>query len=84
MSNFVAYNVALDLVRALRPIVERWSRLLAENDAGASRELASGERELRALFDEPAAFSRFADLVAGYEFESALKTLRQAAARKGL
>jgi signal transduction histidine kinase/CheY-like chemotaxis protein/HPt (histidine-containing phosphotransfer) domain-containing protein len=69
---------------ALRPIVERWSRLLAENDAGASRELASGERELRALFDEPAAFSRFADLVAGYEFESALKTLRQAAARKGL
>jgi two-component system sensor histidine kinase/response regulator len=69
---------------ALRPIVERWSRLLSENDANAGRELEREERELRALFDEPAAFGRFAELVAGYEFEGALGALRQAAGRKGL
>jgi HPt (histidine-containing phosphotransfer) domain-containing protein len=69
---------------ALEPMVARWSRLLAENDASTGRELEREGRELRALFGEPAAFSRFAELVAAYEFESALGALRQAAEKKGL
>jgi hypothetical protein len=64
--------------------VERWTRMLAECDTRTGDDLEREGRELRVLFGGPEAFHRFADLVTGYEFESALTALRRAAGDKGL
>jgi two-component system, sensor histidine kinase and response regulator len=75
--------VAMDQT-ALKTMVERWTRMLAECDTRTGDDLEREGRELRVLFGGPEAFHRFADLVTGYEFESALTALRRAAGDKGL
>jgi CheY-like chemotaxis protein len=69
---------------ALRATVERWSRMLAECDAGTGDELEREGPALRALFGGAEAFARFSELVAAYDFETALGALRSAAGEKGL
>jgi CheY-like chemotaxis protein/HPt (histidine-containing phosphotransfer) domain-containing protein len=69
---------------ALKEVVERWARMLAECDAGTSQEIEREGHALRALFGGAEAFARFATLVNGYEFESALSALRTAASEKGV
>jgi CheY-like chemotaxis protein len=68
----------------LKATVERWARLLAECDASTGDDLEREGPALRALFSGAEAFARFAKLVTGYDFESALDALRGAAAEKGL
>jgi two-component system sensor histidine kinase/response regulator len=69
---------------ALKALVERWERMLVENDAGAGAELEREAGALRALFGRPEGLARFAGLVGAYDFDGALDTLRKAAAAKGL
>jgi two-component system sensor histidine kinase/response regulator len=69
---------------ALKGVVERWSRLLAECDAGTSDGLEREGAALRALFGGGDGFARFSKLVTAYEFEDALAALRRAAGEKGL
>jgi two-component system sensor histidine kinase/response regulator len=69
---------------ALKPIVDRWVRLLEECDAKTSDDLEREGRELRALFGAEPAFARFARHVTAYEFEDALAALRSAAGERGL
>jgi hypothetical protein len=69
---------------ALKPLVERWARLLAECDARTSDDLEREGNELRALFGAAAGFDRFARLVTAYDFDGALAVLRSAASEKGL
>jgi hypothetical protein len=68
----------------LRPVVERWSRLLAESDASSLDDLEREGNELEALFDDTRAFAAFAEQVRAYDFDGGLATLRKAAARKGI
>ena len=58
--------------------------MLAECDASTSDSLEREGDALRALFGGGEAFARFAELVNGYEFESALGALRAAASEKGV
>jgi hypothetical protein len=58
--------------------------MLADSDARAGEELDREARELRALFGGGEAFSRFAALVSGYDFDGALAALRRAASEKGV
>ncbi len=69
---------------ALKPLVERWARLLAECDARTSDDLERDGNELRALFGAAEGFDQFARLVTAYDFEGALAALRSAAGEKGL
>jgi two-component system sensor histidine kinase/response regulator len=69
---------------ALKVVVERWARLLAECDARTSDDLEREGDELRALFGGADGFTRFARLVTAYEFEDALAALRRAAGEKGI
>ena len=68
----------------LKGVVERWARLLADCDAGASDGLEREGRELQALFGGATGFARFSKLVTAYEFEDALAALRRAAGERGL
>jgi two-component system sensor histidine kinase/response regulator len=68
----------------LKPLVERWSKLLAECDATSVQDLEREGAALRGLFDGAEAFGHFAQLVSAYEFDAALETLRQAAANRGV
>jgi len=68
---------------ALKVVVSRWGRLLAECDAGAIDDLEREGELLRSLFGADA-FTRFAKLVTAYEFESALEALRSAAGERGI
>jgi two-component system sensor histidine kinase/response regulator len=68
----------------LGPLVERWSRLLAECDAGTVDGLEREGDLLHALFGGAAAFAGFASQVKAYDFESALEALRRAAGEKGI
>jgi signal transduction histidine kinase/DNA-binding response OmpR family regulator/HPt (histidine-containing phosphotransfer) domain-containing protein/HAMP domain-containing protein len=68
---------------ALKPLVERWSRLLAECDAKTVDDLEREDAALRGLFGAPEAFARFARLVTAYDFDGALAALRRAAGDKG-
>jgi two-component system sensor histidine kinase/response regulator len=69
---------------ALKPVVERWARLLEESDARTSDDLEQEGAALRALFGGEQAFARFARLVAGYDFDGALAARRTAAQDRGL
>jgi two-component system, sensor histidine kinase and response regulator len=69
---------------ALKATVERWSRLLAECDAGTVDDLERDGPVLRALFGGAEPLGRFAKLVSAYDFEGALAALRRAAGEKGL
>jgi two-component system sensor histidine kinase/response regulator len=69
---------------ALKPVVERWSKLLAECDAASVQDLEREAAALRGLFDGAEAYGRFAQLVSAYDFDAALETLRQAAASRGV
>ena len=69
---------------ALRPVVERWTRLLAESDA-ASLDVLARERDLlHALFGDAAALAAFTRQVEAYDFDGGLESLRRAAADKGI
>jgi len=68
----------------LKALSERWARLLAENDAGAARDLEREGSALRALFGGPEGLTRFAGLIDAYDFDGALLVLREAAAARGL
>jgi two-component system sensor histidine kinase/response regulator len=68
----------------LAEVVKRWSRLLAECDAGTSDGLEREGDVLRALFGGDPGFARFARLVTAYEFDDALVALRQAAGQRGI
>jgi HPt (histidine-containing phosphotransfer) domain-containing protein len=68
----------------LRALVERWSRLLAECDAGTIDDLEREGGPLHALFGDASAFAGFARQVKGYDFEGALEALRRAAGAKGI
>ena len=68
----------------LTEMVGRWSKLLAECDAGTSDGLEREGDALRALFGGEPGFARFARLVTGYEFDEALAALRQAAGERGV
>jgi PAS domain S-box-containing protein len=68
----------------LRALVERWSRLLAECDAGTIDDLEREGGPLHALFGDAAAFAGFAKQVKGYDFDGALEALRRAAGAKGI
>jgi two-component system sensor histidine kinase/response regulator len=68
---------------ALKGLVERWARLLAECDARTSDDLEREGGELFALFGAEG-LARFGKLVSAYDFDGALDALRQAAAAKGL
>jgi signal transduction histidine kinase/DNA-binding response OmpR family regulator len=68
----------------LAEVVQRWSRLLAECDAGTSDGLDREGDALRALFGGEPGFARFARLVTAYDFEDALAALRQAADQRGI
>jgi HPt (histidine-containing phosphotransfer) domain-containing protein len=74
---------ALDAATA-KGLVERWSRLLAECDAGTSDGVETEASVLRGLFGDDESFRRFRDQVTSYEFEEALEALRRAAHQKGL
>ena len=69
---------------ALKATAERWSRLLAECDAGSIDDLERDGPVLRALFGGAEPLARFAKLVTAYDFEGALAALRRAAGEKGL
>jgi len=69
---------------ALRTLVKRWSRLLADCDASSLDDLDEESGPLRALFDGTAAFDGFAKQVKAYDFESALAALRRAASGRGI
>jgi HPt (histidine-containing phosphotransfer) domain-containing protein len=69
---------------ALRTLVKRWSRLLADCDASSLDDLDNESGPLRALFDGTAAFDGFAKQVKAYDFEGALEGLRRAASGKGI
>jgi two-component system, sensor histidine kinase and response regulator len=68
----------------LKALVERWSRLLAECDAGTIDGLEREGGPLHALFGDAAALAGFAKQVKGYDFEGALESLRRAAGAKGI
>jgi len=68
----------------LKALVERWSRLLAECDAGTVDGLEREGRTLHALFGDASALAGFAKQVKGYDFEGALESLRRAAGAKGI
>jgi hypothetical protein len=68
----------------LKSLVERWSRLLAECDAGTIDGLEREGAPLHALFGDASAFAGFAKQVKGYDFEGALEALRRAAGAKGI
>jgi PAS domain S-box-containing protein len=68
----------------LKALVERWSRLLAECDAGTIDGLEQEGAPLHALFGDASAFAGFAKQVKGYDFEGALEALRRAARAKGI
>jgi len=67
----------------LKGLIDRWTRLLAECDAGATDGLEKEEGALRALFG-PQDFAEFAKLVTAYEFEAALDALRRAVLVRGV
>ena len=69
---------------ALKGVVERWARLLAECDAGASDDLEREGDELRALFGGARASPASPELVTAYDFDGALEALRRAAGERGL
>jgi two-component system sensor histidine kinase/response regulator len=69
--------------QALRALVERWRRLLADCDAAAGDELARESDGLRGLLGAPA-FPGFAKRVGAYDFDGALAALDAAAREKGL
>jgi two-component system sensor histidine kinase/response regulator len=69
---------------ALKATADRWSRLLAECDAGTVDDLERDGAVLRALFGGAPGLASFAKLVTAYDFEGALAALRRAAAEKGL
>ena len=69
---------------ALKATAERWSRLLAECDAGTVDDLERDGPVLRALFGGAEPLARFTKLVTAYDFEGALAALRRAAGEKGL
>jgi hypothetical protein len=69
---------------ALSDLVERWSRLLAESDAGTTEGLAREKELLHALFGGAAAFDGFASQVNAYDFEGALEALQRAAGAVGI
>ncbi len=69
---------------ALKATAGRWSRLLAECDAGSIDDLERDGPVLRALFGSSEPLARFAKLVTAYDFEGALAALRRAAGEKGL
>jgi two-component system, sensor histidine kinase and response regulator len=68
----------------LKALVERWSRLLAECDAGTIDGLEREGGPLQALFGDASALAGFAKQVKGYDFEGALESLRRAAGAKGI
>jgi len=68
----------------LREVVKRWTRLLAESDAGTGEGLEVEGEALRALFGGAEAFAAFAEQVKSYDFEAGLEALRRAAALKGI
>jgi two-component system sensor histidine kinase/response regulator len=67
----------------LKPVVERWARLLAECDARTSEDLEREGDELSALFGAEG-LARFAKLVTAYDFDGALEALRKAVGERGL
>jgi len=69
---------------ALRTLVKRWSRLLADSDASSLDDLDEESGPLRALFDGASAFDGFAKQVKAYDFDGALEALRRAASGKGI
>jgi two-component system sensor histidine kinase/response regulator len=69
---------------ALRTLVKRWSRLLADCDASSLDDLDRESGPLRALFDGASAFDGFAKQVKAYDFDGALAELRRAASGKGI
>jgi two-component system sensor histidine kinase/response regulator len=69
---------------ALKATAERWSRLLAECDAGSIDDLERDGPVLRVLFGGAEPLARFNKLVTAYDFEGALAALRGAAGEKGL
>jgi len=69
---------------ALRALVKRWSRLLADCDASSLDDLEKESGPLRSLFDGAAAFDGFAKHVKSYDFDGALDELRRAASEKGI
>jgi HPt (histidine-containing phosphotransfer) domain-containing protein len=69
---------------ALRALVSRWSRLLADSDASSLEDLERESGPLRSLFDGAPAFDGFAKRVKSYDFDGALEQLRRAAAGKGV
>jgi two-component system sensor histidine kinase/response regulator len=69
---------------ALRPVVERWARLLAESDTASLDGLEREGDLLHALFGDAGALAAFTEQVKAYDFEGGLESLRRAAARKGI
>jgi hypothetical protein len=64
--------------------VARWTRLLAENDAGSVDGLEQEGDLLHSLFGGAEAFAGFARRVNAYDFEGALEALRRAAGERGI
>jgi two-component system sensor histidine kinase/response regulator len=69
---------------ALRPVVERWARLLADCDAASLDGLEHDGDLLHALFGDAGTFAAFTKQVKAYDFEGGLESLRRAAARIGI
>jgi signal transduction histidine kinase/CheY-like chemotaxis protein/HAMP domain-containing protein len=67
---------------ALKSLVERWSRLLAECDADSLDGLEREGPLLRSLFGSTPAFDGFKHKVNAYDFDGALEALRRAAAAR--
>jgi hypothetical protein len=68
----------------LRPVVERWARLLTECDAASLDDLERERDLLHALFGDAGTFAAFTRQVKAYDFEGGLESLRRAAAQKGI
>ncbi len=68
----------------LRPVVERWARLLADCDAASLDDLERERDVLYALFGEAGTFAAFTKQVKAYDFEGGLESLRRAAALRGI
>jgi PAS domain S-box-containing protein len=68
----------------LRPVVERWARLLAECDAASLDDLERERDLLHALFGDAGTLATFTRQVKAYDFEGGLESLRRAAALMGI